>query len=293
VLFLEAALGLAQPVRPVTRNRPRLLRAFLVEPALGVTQPAPPALGRRHLRWQLVSARVTELRVFLGVDGVGLSEDLARDLLVIARGLRRRVGRHLRAVDRDHADADQARLGAEREDRAEQLGQRRLVALAEPRDRRVIRPLVSADHPGRHVFDTAALKAPRRALPDRIAVEQQRDHHRRIVCPTTMPVDPVGGVEGRQIELRDGVDHEPREVALREPVAQARRQQQLLIAITRDEVLRHAQIVLTRPDRAPLYATASTTSGTSHQPALRQSRRPRRFCSLCGPGSSDRRARSQ
>src|SRR3954452_19967303 len=36
-----------------------------------------------------------------------------------------------------------------------------------------------------------------------------------------------------------------------------------------------------------------TTSGTSHQPALRQSRRPRRFCFLCGPGSSDRRARSQ
>lgn len=38
--------------------------------------------------------------------------------------------RNLRAVDGDHAHADQPRLGAEREDLAEQPGQRSLVALA-------------------------------------------------------------------------------------------------------------------------------------------------------------------
>src|SRR4051812_13810679 len=32
-----------------------------------------------------------------------------------------------------------------------------------------------------------------------------------------------------------------------------------------------------------------TTSSTGHRPALRKSRGPRRSCSLCGPGSSDRR----
>ena len=59
--------------------------------------------------------------------------NLARDLLVIARRLHRGVGRDLRAVDRDHPDAHQPRLGTEREDLAEQLGQRRLVALSKPR----------------------------------------------------------------------------------------------------------------------------------------------------------------
>jgi hypothetical protein len=39
---------------------------------------------------------------------------------------------------------------------------------------------------------------------------------------------------------------------LRQPLAQARRQQQLLLAITRQEVLRHPDIVLTPPDGAPL-----------------------------------------
>ena len=63
-----------------------------------------------------------------------------------------------------------------------------------------------------------------------------------------MPVDPIGRVERAQIERRDGVDHEPRQMPLRQPLAQARRQQQLLLAITRDEVLRHPGMVLTAPD---------------------------------------------
>ena len=54
----------------------------------------------------------------------------------------------------------------------------------------------------------------------------------------------LGGKERGQIELADRVDHEPREVILGQPLAQARRQQQLLLAITRQEVLRHTGIVL-------------------------------------------------
>jgi hypothetical protein len=59
--------------------------------------------GREHRR-QLVAAGLPDLGVFLGVDGVGLGEDLARDLLVVPRRLRRRVGRQLGAVDRDQPD---------------------------------------------------------------------------------------------------------------------------------------------------------------------------------------------
>ena len=59
-------------------------------------------------------------------------------------------------------------------------------------------------------------------------------------------------VERRQIDLADGVEYESREVLLRQPLAQTRRQQQLLLAITRDEVLRHPEMVLIAPDRPAL-----------------------------------------
>ena len=63
-----------------------------------------------------------------------------------------------------------------------------------------------------------------------------------------LSVGAISGEEGRQIELLDGVEDEPREVVLRQPVAQARRQQQLLLAIARDEVLPHHEMVLNRAD---------------------------------------------
>ena len=124
VLFFQAALGLFQPVRPRLRDRLGLLRAALIEAALGVAQPALAALTRGELRRQLVAARIAEPLVLLGVDGSRVFEDLARDLLVAARRALRRIGVHLRAVDRDHPDADQAGLGAEREHLAEQPRQR-------------------------------------------------------------------------------------------------------------------------------------------------------------------------
>src|SRR3954453_5087015 len=75
-------------------------------------------------------------------------------------------------------------------------------------------------------------------------------HHRRIVRRPAPAVLAIASQEGAQIHRVDGVEHEPREVVLRQPLAQARRQQQLLLAITRDEVLPHPQMVLTPPDGA-------------------------------------------
>jgi hypothetical protein len=136
------------------------------------------------------------------------------------------------------------------------------VALAEAGDRRVIGRLVRADHARRDVLKTAPLDPPRRPLPERVGVEQQRDHHRRIVRRPTMPIRAVGGIERSQIELADCVDHKPSEMVLRQPVAQARRQQQHLRTITSDEVLAHAQIVDPEPDATTLYATATSHSGS-------------------------------
>jgi hypothetical protein len=60
-----------------------------------------------------------------------------------------------------------------------------------------------------------------------------------------MPVGAIGGVKDRQIQLLYGVDDKPRQVALRQPLANIRRHQKHLLRITRDEVLPHHQMVLT------------------------------------------------
>ena len=196
-LFLQAPLGLLQPRRARRRDRPRLLGAPLVQPALGLAQPPAPALRRRQLRRQLVAATITELLVLLGVDSAGLLEDLARDPLVVAVGVLGRVGVHLGAVDRDHLDVHQPGLGAQLQHLAEQLAQRPLVALAEARDRRVIRRLVGRDHAHRDVLMAAPLDPPRRPLADRVGVDQQRHHHRRIVRRPAPPVVAIAGQERR------------------------------------------------------------------------------------------------
>ena len=167
----------------------------------------------------------------------------------------------LRAVDGDHPDAHQAGLGAEREHLTEQLREGGLVALAKARDRRVIRTLVGADHARGDILNTAAFDAPRRALAQRVAVEQQRNHHRRIVRRTALAVVAVDHEERPQIQRRHGVDHEPRQMPLGQPLTQTRRQQQVLITITREEVLRHPRMVLTTPDGAALCATATMQTG--------------------------------
>ena len=62
-------------------------------------------------------------------------------------------------------DADQPGLRAQPEHLAEHAGQRVLVALDEPRDRRVIGLLLRRDHAVRDVLDARPLDRPRRPLP--------------------------------------------------------------------------------------------------------------------------------
>jgi hypothetical protein len=87
----------------------------------------------------------------------------------------------------------------------------------------------------------------RRSIPreepfaDRVGVGEQRHHHLRIVSGAAVAVGSVGAVEGLEVELRHRVDHEPGEVIGGQPVAQVRRQEQRLVAVAGEEVLRHAQ----------------------------------------------------
>jgi hypothetical protein len=137
------------------------------------------------------------------------------------------------------------------------------VALAKAGDRAVIRPLVGGDHPERDVIDAGPLDRPRRTPPDGVRVEHQRHHHRRIVSRPTMAVLAVSRVERRQLHLRHGVDHKPSKVPLGQPLAQAGRQQQLLLTVTGKEVLGHARIVLTTPDDTGRLCNSHRETGLS------------------------------
>jgi hypothetical protein len=213
---------------------------------------AEPGTARRgvgQLGRQLVAAALTEALVVAGVGFGGLGEDLAGDLLVAAVGAHRRVGLDLGAVQRDHADRHQARLGAEAEDLAEQVTERVLVADAEACDRRVIGRMVGGDDAERDILVAAALDPPRRSFSNRVGVQQQREHHRRIKRRAAPAVVAVAGQERSQVEFVDDLEHEPRQVIVGQPLPQAWRQQQGLLPITRHEVMGHHQILPPEPDK--------------------------------------------
>jgi transposase len=89
---------------------------------------------------------------------------------------------------------------------------------------------LAADHARGHVLDTAPLDPSRGPFTERVRVHQQRHHHRRIMRRPSVPVGAIVAVEAGQIQRVYVVDNKPREVIPRQPLAQARRQPQLLLA---------------------------------------------------------------
>ena len=112
--------------------------ALGVQRLLGLAQHLAAITARPQPLGQLVAARLAEQLVLGRIDARGVLEDLPRDLLIAARRVMGRRRGDLRAVDRDHADLDQAAARTQRQHLAEQAGDRRLVTDTEARDRRVI-----------------------------------------------------------------------------------------------------------------------------------------------------------
>jgi hypothetical protein len=196
------------------------LGMLVVKAALCLAQACAAGVGVSKIGRQLVAAGLAVGGVLGLVDPGGLLEDLGGELGVGAVGLIGGVGGDPGAVEGDRADRDQAGLRAETEDVAEELGQGLGVAGPKARDRRVVGDLVRGDHAVGDVLLAAALDPPRRALAGRVGVEHQGDHHRRIVGCSAPAVVAVGGVEGLQVDLIDGVQDEPGEVVIGEPLAQ-------------------------------------------------------------------------
>jgi hypothetical protein len=125
------------------------------------------------------------------------------------------------------------------------------MAPAKPRDRGVVRPLVGCDHAVGDILHARALDPARGALTLAVGVEQERQHHRRIMRRAPMATGTIGTKERRDIHLLNSRQNEPREMIRRQPLPQVRRKQQLLIPVTSNEVLGHTSIVLNPPDSTP------------------------------------------
>jgi hypothetical protein len=112
----------------------------------------------------------------------------------------------------------------------------------------MIRREIGRQHPIRNVLTTLTLDPTRRPIPARVRVEQQRDHHRRLIRRPSLPVVSIRAIKRAQIHLLHRAQNRPRQMILRQPIPQRRRQQQHLISIRNDEVLTHHTMVLNAPD---------------------------------------------
>ena len=198
----QSAPALNEPLGAPARDLLGLRGALGVQRLLGLAQDLAAIPARAQPLGQLVAARLAIELVLGSVDARRVLEDLLGDLLIAARRVMRCGRGDLGAVDRDNTDLDQTTARAERQHLAEQIGDRRLVTDPEARRRRVIRRLVGSDHTKRDIVVAAALDRPRRAHPDRIGVDEQRNHHRRVVRRSTPTVVAITRMKRRQIQLR-------------------------------------------------------------------------------------------
>ncbi len=105
------------------------------------------------------------------------------------------------------------------------------------------RRVTRRQHPKRHVLLQPPRDLARGKHPARIRIDQYLRHHHRVIRLVAPPVPFIPGVERRQIQLIDHLAHEIRQVVLRQPLRQGRRQQKLLIRLVRQKARRHQRFL--------------------------------------------------
>ncbi len=144
----------------------------------------------------------------------------------------RGVGFDLGAIDRYVAQLYQPCSLAQLQDLYEQSSQLLEVPLAKSRNAVVIRLLIAAQYPKRHIVIGGLLQLPRRHLPNAVTVDQQLDHQRRVVRRPTATVTLFVHLQNpRKIKRLNHVADVQRQVIWSQPLPQIRRQQQLLIHV--------------------------------------------------------------
>jgi hypothetical protein len=236
-------------VRRLARSRGLRLRASLQRP-FRLPDPRQAALAPLQFRRQFVALLIRSVRrVIGGIRRVGLREQLPdlvaqlalfRGHAAVANGfVFRGVRFDLCAVQRHTTDPRRPQLARQAEDLFEEALQRRQVSLPKIPNRAVVRHVAGGQHPERHVFDQPALNAAGREHADTVRVDEHLRHHHRVVRRVAPLVLLVHDGDGRQIQLVDQVADEECQVALRQPVSQTRRQQQILLGHVRTIRLGH------------------------------------------------------
>ena len=260
---LQAAAAFAMPRPPALRTGHKPLRdelqlnalddllarshrrlPFGLHPLPGRRQRLPPLLTGPQMRRRLIATPTAVTLVLLTIGLLSLIEDLLHDRLITTVAIQRRVGQHLGAVDRDLPKADQPRLRTERQ----HLAQPVLMAAPKLRDRRVIRDLKGGDDLERDVAAARPLDLPRGPDPQAKRVEQQSNHHRRVIRRPALTIGSILAIKPVEVHLINRPQHRPDEVIVFQPIRQRRRQKHHLAAVTSHEVLSHPQMVLNRPD---------------------------------------------
>jgi hypothetical protein len=243
---------LGGPGRRHRRPGPGRLVGCLAGVQLSQRRPDPLRSGHRigELPRQLVAARRPEQVILGGVHLGRLGENPRRSLPhppLAPVGRQRRVRRDLRTVQRNRAEPAHPAGRAHQQHLAEQAGQRRLMLTPEPGNGRVIRTMLRTNNPKRHVRHTQPLDLPARPLTQRIGVDQQSQHHRRVIPgpPGTTKTPPR--MKLAQIQLADHIQHKPHQMIRRQPIPQIRRQQKRLIPIDRQITPRHNPVSRAHP----------------------------------------------
>jgi hypothetical protein len=234
------------------------------EPLLRRLERRPTPLRSPQMLGRLIATILTEQAVLPAVGLLSLLKDVRDKLLVGAVRTARRVRADLHAIDRDHPNLNQARLLTQRQHLREQLAERSVVPAAELRDRRVIRNRHRGDQLVGHVLPARPLDPARGPVPARVRVQQQRDHHRRLVGSATLTVRAIRPIERAQIHLIDSPQDRPHHVSVRHPLRQIRRQQHRLPPIASKEVLRHDGMFLNAPDVNSLADSHGEVQGAGH-----------------------------
>jgi hypothetical protein len=251
--------GLPPGLRPVAaalaRRQLGLILGLLALEALSGT-----GLDRRARLGQLLQALLTP-RQLVGdrqavgqvglVDRLGLGQqvgDLGLQLrldpagvLIGQRAVPAGVGVDLGAVQGHRAHPQHTHFARQFEHLDEQLRDLLKKAPPEHRDGVVVGVLVGRDEAERHGVIGRALQLAAGEHPRGVAVHQDAQQHRRVVGGRAGAA--VGLGHPAQVEAIDHLHYEARQVLLRQPLVNRRRQQETGVAINRAEVAHSRQIL--------------------------------------------------
>ena len=225
----------ARPAAAAARRPPRQAAVIIIIIVIVVPQ--------RLLARAVRLLRAGQPRPGLRLDRGLQRGDLRRQLPGVQVREPGRVPGHRGPVDRRAVPFDRARGGQQPQHLHEQPLHLGPVPAQELRDRPVAGHRPAADHPAAQVIDARVADLPRGPDPLEIAVEHQRQHHRRVIRRLPLPVGPVRRGEPRQVQLAGHREHLPGQVVRRQPGPDVGRQQAALVRIHGTEPSSHNSII--------------------------------------------------